>query len=238
MREQSESPGPVRHPRRTVRKGTRSAIGRNTRATAHHDELEDLLKSATIEDRSSSAAGSSDSPVLAAPTPPPANLEPAIEDQEMANHQTYSPWGLPQHILSKQRFVEYDALLEFVASHRFIQFNVKANRDRIRTAFSSLRTAAPFARTARFPDSTPIVHLENTAIDCWLTQLLQALDLPDRAMEKNPAGSVEGTANDAKRSANVAFNELHRVLCNLENMASNGIYDRSTFEEHFGLSWN
>lgn len=149
----------------------------------------------------------------------------------------YSPWGISQRILCKQRFVEYDSLLEFVASHRFIQFNVKANRDRIRTAFSSLRVAAPFARTVRFPADVPYVHLENTSIDCWLTQVLQALDLPDRAIERNAGPSGEGGVSDAKRSANVAFNELHRVLCNLENMTANGIYERQTFEEHFSLTW-
>lgn len=206
---------------------------RRTRSTTHQEELEGLLRAATIEESSSSPLVV---PELSENSESPPFPDALANDDHDMNANAYTPWGMAQRILSKQRFVEYDAMLEFVASHRFIQFNVKANRDRIRTAFAALRTAAPFAQTIRFPANTPYVHLENTSIDCWLTQLLQALDLPDRAMERSASGT-DSSVSDAKRSANVAFNELHRVLCNLEHLAANGIYDMVSFEEHFNLVW-
>lgn len=240
-----ESPGPIRHKRR-VKKGVR-ASARVTRSRT--EDLEARLRDTVLRDDNGEVSTTQDKAcetqteasellILVPIKQETENL--ACSDEEMhapAIQSGYSPWGITQRILSKQRFVEYDALLEFVSTHRFIQFNVKANRDRIRTAFSSLRVAAPFARTVRFPADVPYVHLENTSIDCWLTQLLQALDLPDRAIERSAGSTGEGGVNDAKRSANVAFNELHRVLCNLESMTSNGVYERASFEEHFSLVW-
>lgn len=147
----------------------------------------------------------------------------------------YIPWGVPQKILSKQRFVDYDLLLDFINTHRFIQFNVKANRDRIRSAYYSLPVVAPFSVCVRFPDDKLYVHLDNGSVDSWLAQLLHALDLPDRAIEKSTGTFMDPA--DAKRAANVAFNELHNLLCNVEALAANGIYDRSSFEEKFKLTW-
>lgn len=103
----------------------------------------------------------------------------------------YTPWGLSQRILAKQRFVDYDLLLDFINAHRFIQFNVKANRDRIRATYYALPTAAPFSSTVQFPDDKLYVHLDNGSIDSWLTQLLHALDLPDRAMEKSTGTFID-----------------------------------------------
>lgn len=162
-------------------------------------------------------------------------LTPEVEDYDMALSEQYEPWNIQKKILTKQRFVKYKTLLDFVDNHRFIQFNVKANRDRIRGAYAALPTKAPFDRTIRFPEDDIYVHLDDGALDSWMSQLLQALDLPDRAIEK---GTSSGTdVGDAKRSANVAFNELHKILVNVESLDKNGIYDRQSFESAFGLRW-
>lgn len=150
-----------------------------------------------------------------------------------SDKMTYTPWDFSREVLAAQRFCPYVTLMDFVTQHRFLQFNVKANRDRIRSDYMAIPCSAPFNQSVRFPEAI-YVHLDHPAIDGWLTQMLQALDLPDRQIEK---GNGSSDSADAKRSANVAFNELHKLLINTEQLVSNGIYNRASFETKYGLTW-
>lgn len=102
----------------------------------------------------------------------------------------------------------------------------------------ALEVTAPFDYNRRFPEVGLYVHLDNTQIDTWVSQLLQSLDLPDRAIERGVVKDFDH--NDAKRSNNMTFNELHRALMTIkpENMTEYGVYYRATFDNANHIVWN
>lgn len=110
------------------------------------------------------------------------------------------------------------------------------------SAYNKLRGPAPFSQTTRFPDDL-FVHLDNDALKLWFEQLLHALDMPDRMMERDRTAVVDitsvTTVTDAKRAFDIAFSRLAEIVRSVDIGVLNkyGVYDRLTFEKTFGLSW-
>ncbi|CAL1672625.1 unnamed protein product [Lasius platythorax] len=129
----------------------------------------------------------------------------------------YRDFGVQHRLLAKQPFTSYDEFYKLVHNFQYASFHTKATRDRVRDAWQSLVQPAPFSRTVRFPDKF-CVHLSATALRVWVNQMMHALDLPDRAVER---GQVSGPAHeqslyDAKRAFDVAIDNLAKICAGVD----------------------
>lgn len=146
-------------------------------------------------------------------------------------------------LLAKHNFCTFDDLMDFVNEYQHIGFHVKANRYRVVEAFNRLRGVAPFSATIRFPEEF-YVHLDNPSVKVWTEQMFQALDLPDRVLERGSVGSsVEvmgiNSLTDAKRSFDVAMSRMSAIVrcVDVIQLEKYGVYDRDSFERVYSLRW-
>nr|QWC36452.1 putative coat protein [Bemisia tabaci virga-like virus 1] len=154
-------------------------------------------------------------------------------------HQNmYQNWG-PQHRrLQNMAWCSSASLRTFVHDYQHVGFYIHINRRRVLEAYQALRGQAPFNRETRFPEDDDYVWIDGP-LKKWFEQALQALDLPDRAIEKGGERSVDVSMSDAKRSYDVAMQKIAAFLAcrtSLE-LSKLGIYDRETFESNEGLNW-
>ncbi|KAG7196839.1 hypothetical protein KM043_016461 [Ampulex compressa] len=165
-------------------------------------------------------------------------------------HVRTGDWPLNVKIMMKHGWTSYDDFARFVNTYRHVGFHVKHNRDQIRVAAEGLRGPAPYARRTRFEEDDFFVHLGNDVLDGHLSQVLTAMDLPDRMSERSGVRSFasDGSSasdtqfrnlSDAKRAFDVAFAKLAGLLrlTDPKTMVASGIYCRETFEAEFQLEW-
>lgn len=156
----------------------------------------------------------------------------AIEPQDMA----YDPFPAPAALLQRQRFATLNDFSRFVYEAHYAPYFVHATRERIRTEYGAMLGGAPFSRVLRFPEDY-YVAISNASIRAWMNQMMHAIELPDRMIEH---GKGNGTnLNDAKRSYDVAVDNLVRIIESLDDvkLSENGIYNRESFERVFGCVW-
>lgn len=142
--------------------------------------------------------------------------------------------------LRKQAWCSFDEFRTFVTDFQHVGFYIHANRVRVGEAFARLRERSDlFSASTRFPDDD-YVHLDSEFMNAWFTQLMNAVDLPNRMIEKGTSGDTGlMSLNDAKRSFDVAFQKLASVLRLTTDaaLATHGVYSRTSFETTFALNW-
>nr|QHA33743.1 putative coat protein [Atrato Virga-like virus 3] len=161
---------------------------------------------------------------------------------EMANAPAYTNWNeCPEVAVVKRRhmFCPIEDLLAFVEEHQFASFYVHTVRANIVAAARQLRGDAPFGRNTRFPDEREFADLDHEKIRGPLTQLLTSCELPDRHMNVGGGNGAGSSLNDAKRSFDTGFSQLCLIVkeTRVATLARNGVYNRETFEDHYGLVW-
>nr|UDL14010.1 MAG: coat protein [Xiangshan martelli-like virus 2] len=154
---------------------------------------------------------------------------------------SYTNYTTRHMLLAKQAWCTFDDMIRFVRQHQHSGFHVKACRTAVLEAYNRLGGDAPFSRTVRFPDDI-YVHLDNDVLSGYLSQIMAAIDLPDRQIERSVGSTVEygiNSLSDAKRSYDVAFARLAASLraINLKKLSEVGVYDRENFEAAFELTW-
>nr|WPV62269.1 MAG: coat protein [Wufeng shrew martellivirus 1] len=151
---------------------------------------------------------------------------------------SYTTYSVRAKLAARHQWMLFDDLSAFVRQHQFIGFHVKANRDRIRDAFIQMRGTAPYSRSVRFPEDF-YVHLGDRGVRTWIEQLLHALDLPDRLVERGRIGENENSLYDAKRAFDVAFSNLATIVDSTDErtLLENGVYERASFEAAFVCVW-
>lgn len=160
----------------------------------------------------------------------------SVCDLYLECEMAYEEYPSRVRMLQRQRFATLSDFERMLREFHYASFNTKAVRDRLRVEFAAVHGPAPFGAFERFPDDF-FVHLAHPAIMCWTNQLMHSIDLPDRAMEKGRDNDYG--VGDAKRSFDVAIDNLVRICSNLDvrELGENGIYCRETFETKFGMIW-
>lgn len=149
----------------------------------------------------------------------------------------YTGYDESHELLSMSDWYEFSAIKRWARMLIVMPFNVKANRDNIRTAFTQIqRVPEPFSRDVRFPNSY-LVRMGAGEMMNVVMHILAALDLPDRAVNKDHA-SVD--TSDAKRAYDVNVQRLITLVAIVspDELSAHGVFGRRTFESKFNLIWN
>ena len=151
---------------------------------------------------------------------------------------SYINFSVKHRLLVAQGWCSFSDFCQFVADHQFLGFHIVPNRNRVREAYIRLRGSAPFSSTARFPDDFFVAL--GGPLRSYFEQLLCALDLPDRALERSGQNDFGiNSLSDAKRTYDVAFQRLATISVefDINKLAAQGVYCRETFESTFALEW-
>lgn len=128
---------------------------------------------------------------------------------------------------------------------KFKSFSVKAVRDMMRTTLDNLPFDVPFSATSRFPTNEMYIDLSHSVPNAYLRQLIQALDLADRQIEKDRSMPPElqrrlySNFEDAKVSFYQALYALIDLVGPLQPYQAYilGVYTQSSFEVEHELAW-
>lgn len=158
------------------------------------------------------------------------------------------PYGWTHEVehLSTDHWVEFGMFKQVVNGFRFRSYTVKAERDAMRNELRNLKLNVPFGENTRFPSNGIYINLNHSVPGRLLRNLIMALDVSDRQVEKERAHSehssnrVMSNLEDGK----VAFyNSLEGLTDLLGSRAIEyghtlGIYTMITFESETGLVWS
>lgn len=150
---------------------------------------------------------------------------------------SYGALNSKMRLMERQQYVSLNDFVRFLRDAAYTSFFVHANRERIRSDYFAILGPCPFPQNRRFPEDF-FVSVSSGKIRVWLNQMMQAMDMPDRHIERDNAG-VFGNLNDAKRAFAVAVNNLLGLAECVDDaiLADSGIYSRETFERTFNLTW-
>lgn len=143
-------------------------------------------------------------------------------------------------LLALQQYIKYTDLVRTVHSLSRKRFHVRSDRDDIRDAILNLYVPAPFDLHTRFPDEL-FVLTNDPLISSSLDSMMNALDLPDRIIERSPVTeSLQRNLFDSKRAYNVAFKKLRDFtqIIDPNVLGSYGIYNCVSFERRYHLTWS
>lgn len=158
----------------------------------------------------------------------------SIPVDRMANR--YTPYPNSCRLMEMHDWISFGDLRRWVRNIRSNQFNVKASRDMMRTLYDQIEVIPdPFSETKRFPMNY-LVWNASTPVSNLIDLVLNSIDLPDRAMNKD---HVNFDLSDAKKSFEVAVQRLNNTINAISDsqLAESGIYSRDTFEASFGATW-
>lgn len=158
------------------------------------------------------------------------------------------PYGWTHEVehLATDHWCEFGVFKMVINGFRFRSFSVKADRDAMRNELRNLKVSVPFGPTLRFSENGIYINLNHSVPGRLLRNLIMALDLSDRQVEKDrPRGEAEDRRIMSNfEDAKVAFYNSIEGLTDLlgsraiEYGHTLGIYTRLTFEAETGLTWS
>lgn len=150
----------------------------------------------------------------------------------------YSEWPFQVQVLSEQEWTSYCSLLRWIQSFNWNKFNVKSQRDKIRTNYSQyVQPTFVFQQNCRFKDDTIVLTSASPIGEC-IRMILFSIDMADVAETKKVSYPWSGQS-DAMLQLHTYCNKLANLMydTNQDRLMENGVYTRSAFEAKFKLSW-
>ncbi|XP_004529441.1 uncharacterized protein LOC101450853 [Ceratitis capitata] len=144
-------------------------------------------------------------------------------------------WSDRELLMHLQNYTPLILLIDFVEKTRTKRFYEAGERYEILMLIFIMRKGAPFCENKRFPEEY-WVNLSVGPIAEAFDRLSAAIDIPD------PQLPIHMTVTDLtswKQQFDAAILDIRRFAYYTEpqQLAEVGVYNRTTFEERFGLHW-
>lgn len=154
-------------------------------------------------------------------------------------------WTHEVALLATDHWIEFGMFKQVINGFRFRSYTVKAERDAMRNELRNLKVRVPFGPDLQFSASEIYINLNHSVPGRLLRNLVLALDISDRQIEKErPRSDAEDKRNQSNlEDGKVAFyNAIESLTDLLGGRAIGyghtlGIYTRITFESETGLVW-
>ncbi|XP_067639026.1 uncharacterized protein [Eurosta solidaginis] len=145
-------------------------------------------------------------------------------------------WTDRELLMHLQNYTPLILLIDFVEKTRTKRFYEAGERYEILMLIFIMRKGAPFCENKRFPEEY-WVNLSVGAIAGAFDRLSAATDIPDP--QQLPIHMSVADLTSWKQMFDAAILDIRRFAYFTEpqQLADVGVYNRTTFEERFGLHW-